>query len=195
MATGGVEFDMLIRDLRCDLLAFDGKNVTVLSEIAARYDGNLGYLDHLLATADDAEGHISDGATWLIKAYLDAGGELSKPQCEILISKLGKLETWASQLHVCQLVKHLRPNGQQAETIVRWLTPILSHDRPFLRAWSLDALCHMSAQHSAYADRAMDALNAAMEDPAASVRARARNLRKSHPALCKSTSVEVSTRP
>ncbi|MEM9440715.1 MAG: hypothetical protein AAGA73_09750 [Pseudomonadota bacterium] len=186
---------MLIRDLRSDLLAFDGKNVTVLSKIAVRYGDRLDYVDGLLATADDPEGHRSDGATWLIKAYLDAGGELTKPQFEMLVSKLGALKTWASQLHVCQLVRHLRPNEQQANTIVRWLIPILAHDRPFLRAWSLDALCHASAQHSAYADRAMESLNAAMEDPAASVRARARNLRKSHPALCKSTSDEVNTRP
>jgi hypothetical protein len=110
---------------------------------------------------------------------LEAGRELSKLQCRTLISKLETVESWAAQLHLCQVIRHLSPNAQGAEEIVRWLLPLLAHDRPFVRAWSLDALCHVSALYSVYASRAEEALNSATRDAAASVRARARNL-KSH---------------
>ncbi len=180
MATGGTDLETTISDLRRDLLAFDGRNLTALGEIAARHEGNLGYLDGLVALADGTNGQVSDGATWLVKAYLEAGGELTKPQCGMLISKLETVENWVSKLHLCQVVRYLSPNVQEAEEIVRWLLPLLSHDRPFLRAWSLDALCHVSALNSAYANRAVEALNSAIRDPAASVRARAKNLRTSY---------------
>ena len=170
----------MISDLRHDLLAFDGRNLTVLGEIAARYEGNIGYLDDLVGLADGTDGRVSDGATWLIKAYLEASGELTKLQGRMLISKLETVESWTSQLHLCQMARYLNPNTQEAEEIVRWLLPLLSLGRPFLRAWSLDALCHVSALHSAYANKAEEALDAATRDPAASVRARAKNLRVSY---------------
>ena len=166
-----------ISDLRRDLLAFDGRNLTILGEIAARHEGNPGYLDGLVALADGTNGRISDGATWLVKAYLEAGGQLTKLQCRMLISKLETADNWVAKLHLCQMVRYLSPNAQEAEAIVRWLLPLLSHDRPFLRAWSLDALCHVAALHSAYANKAEDVLNSATQDAAASVRARAKNLR------------------
>lgn len=166
-----------ISDLRLDLLAFDGRNLTALKEIAARHDGDLGYVDGLVALADITDRQVSHGATWLVKAYLEEGGEVTKSQSRMLISKLETVENWASQLHLCQVVRYLRPSAQEAEAIVRWLWPLLSHDRPFLRAWSLDALCHIAADYFAYADRAEEALNSASGDPAASVRARAKNLR------------------
>lgn len=179
MATGGADLETTISDLRRDLLAFDGRNLTVLGEIAAHHEGDIGYLDGLVALADATDGRVFDGATWLLKAYLEAGGELTKLQCRMLISKLETVENWTTQLHLCQVVRYLSPNRQEAQEIVRWLLPLLSHDRPFLRAWSLDALYHVSARYSAYANRAEEALNSATRDPAASVRARAKNLRTS----------------
>ena len=166
-----------ISDLRRDLLAFDGRDLTALGEIAARHEGHLGYVDGLAALANVGDGHVSHGATWLLKAYLEAGGDVTQSHCRMLISKLDTVRNWASQLHLCQVIRYLRPNAQEAENIVRRLSPRLSRDRPFLGAWSLDALCHIAADHTAYADRAENALSSATRDPAASVRARAKNLR------------------
>ena len=166
-----------ISDLRRDLLAFDGRNLTALGDIAARHEGDLGYVDGLVALADVSDGQVSQGATWLLKTFLEAGGDVTQSQSRMLISKLDTVANWASQLHLCQLIRYLRPNVQEAKDIVRWLSPLLSHDRPFLRAWSLDALCHIAVDHTAYANRAEKALSSATRDPAASVRARAKNLR------------------
>ena len=166
--------------LRHDLLVFDGRDTTALGEIAARYEVDLGYLDGLVALADDADDQISGGATWLIKAFLEAEGKMTKPQSRMLISKLDGVKNWASQLHLCQVVRYLSPSREGAKEIVRWLSPLLSHDRPFLRAWSLDALYHMSAHHPIFASKAEEALKSATRDQAASVRARAKNLRSPH---------------
>ena len=177
MTTGGAKLETTISDLRRELLAFDGRNLAALREIAARHEGSPEYVDGLVALADGSDSRVSDGATWLVKAYLETGRELTKLQCRMLISKLKTVENWAAQLHLCQVVRYLSPNAQEADEIVRWLLPLLAHDRPFLRAWSLDALCHVSAFYSAYANRSEEALHSAAQDAAASVRARAKNLR------------------
>jgi hypothetical protein len=64
--------------LKRDLLAFDGQNLTALGGIAARHEVNLGYVDGLVAFADISDGQVSQGATWLLKAYLEAGGNVTR---------------------------------------------------------------------------------------------------------------------
>ena len=182
----------VISSLRRDLSAFEGRNLTVLGEIAVRYQGCTDYLDGLVTLADDADGKVSSGSTWLLKAHLEAGGDLTRKQSGRLISCFANVDDWTSTLHLCQSVRYLVPNSQEAEHIVRSLRPLLAHDRPFLRAWSLDALCHVSSLHSAFADMAKDALDAAARDPAASVRARARNL-TSRPSSSRSATTRTGT--
>ena len=59
-----------------------------------------------------------------------------------------------------------------------WFETLLKNDRPFLRAWSMDALQKLAQQDAELAQRADTALAAAEHDPAASVRVRARRWRK-----------------
>ena len=162
--------------LRTRLAEFDGKAVSILSEAAVGLGDDAGYLDALIAlTADDAP-QISVGATWLLKQHLDDGGRLSRPQCRTLVTQCAKLAEWTAVLHMCQSIRYLEVEDADAHGVADWLTPLLAHRRPFLRAWSLDALCHLAQTHRGLGVKARKARENAADDPAASVRARARNL-------------------
>ena len=167
-----------MKRLRDALGNFDGKAVSILSEIRAGFGHRKTFVAELLSFAADDEGAVSDGATWLIKNLLDEGTRLTPSQTEDLIGRLDAITTWQAQLHICQSVGHLDVPTRQTGAFADWLTPLLRSDRPFLRAWSMDALQHLAARNADLKTRAATALNAAEKDSKASVRARARRWRK-----------------
>lgn len=160
------------------LRSFDGKATTILTEIRATFADDDTLLSELIPLMADAETQVSDGATWLIKDLLDDGVRLTPSQTEDVVSHLSAAASWQAQLHLCQSIQHLEIPKHLTTVFADWLMPLLQSDRPFLRAWSMDALQHIASQNTSLAGDAETALNAAEQDPAASVRARARNWRK-----------------
>ena len=158
--------------------AFDGKTTSTLSEIRAAFAGRPAVLSDLVRLAGHEEPQVSNGATWLIKDLLDDGARLSPSQTEALVGHLDAVSSWQAQLHLCQSARHLETPLHLTGIYADWLTSLLTSDRPFLRAWSMDALQHLSLRNAELAGRAAAALDAAERDPAASVRARARGWRK-----------------
>ena len=159
------------------LARFDGKTTAVLSEIRAAHRDRPAFLTALIRLAAHEDSPISDGATWLIKDLLDDGVRLTQAQTEDLVGQLPAVTSWSAQLHLCQCVRHLDPPAAQESVWADWLSGLLISERPFLRAWSMDGLQHLAARDSRLEARAAAALEAAENDPAASVRARARQWR------------------
>ncbi len=158
------------------LQAFDGRAVSILGEVEADYRDEAEYLDAMIALAAHDQEVVSSGATWLIKAALERGTALSAAQSEALWDEIPAIRYWQAQLHICQSAAYLTFSADGAATMDRWLTPLLHHDRPFLRAWSVDARCRIAVQHPEYGHAAREAARAAANDSAASVRARVRQL-------------------
>jgi len=167
-----------MKQLLEDLRAYDGKAITILGEIEARYGSTDSYAADLVGLAAHDVATVSDGATWLLKAHLEGGGRLSAAATRRLFENLDKITAWQAQLHLCQMMEHVDVSVAQAAAVVAWLTPLQQHKRPFLRAWSMSALQHVAAQHPKFAEEAAAALALAEADNAASVRARARNARQ-----------------
>ena len=168
----------VIERLCARLADYDGRATTVLGEAEAKLSDETGYCEALIALAAEPFGHVSDGATWLLKSALEFGRTLSGKQIDALCGRLPKVDGWAAQLHLCQSVRFLTLSRRNANDLSEWLEPLRSHPRPFLRAWSLDALAHLADQHCDHLAGFRQALAEAESDEAASVRARARNLRK-----------------
>ena len=166
-----------LEELRDHISAFDGRATTILGEAEARYRGRPDYLESLVALAGDETEAVSSGATWLIKAYLEAGGVLGRRETSLLMANLKSITAWDAQLHLCQIAQYLTFSAKDANRFATWLESLLTHKRPFLRAWSVDALCRIALQHERYREKAQDALEAASKDEAASVAARIRKLR------------------
>ena len=160
------------------LARYDGKATGVLAEIRVTFGSQETFLSELVGLAAHEEAAISDGATWLIKAQLDDGARLTSSETEALLYHLYAITPWKAQLHICQSVRHLDVPMHFVTNCADWFETLLKNDRPFLRAWSMDALQKLAQQDAELAQRADTALAAAEHDPAASVRARARRWRK-----------------
>jgi len=164
--------DALVARLRERLTAYDGRSPTIPSEAAAQCRDAPGFLATVVQLVADDDRMVSEAATWTLKAELEAGAKLDRALTDDLIARLYKLEAWQAKLHICQAVSHLDVPKTARETLRSWLTPLLDAERPFLRAWALDGLCHLpDTPVSALLDRMAG-------DPSASVRARVKNLRR-----------------
>ncbi len=163
--------------LEAGLQEFDGKAVSVLSELRGACGATPDYLDDVIALSADDRPLIARGATWMLKAELEEGAELSPEQTGHLVKMLGSIIEWQAVLHLCQSIEGLKLNEAQAVTFASWAAGYADHQRPFLRAWSLHARTVLGRRFEALWPEADLALTRAETDPAASVRARVRQLR------------------
>jgi hypothetical protein len=174
-------------DLRQSLLqalsSFTGSETTILGEAEAAYAEQPGYLDCLLTLIPSPEEALSAGATRLLKSAFEKGHTLDARQLAGLIIALPAIRAWQAKLHICQSVQYLALTPDLATALADWAEPLLSHKRPFLRAWSLSAYVTAAQAESGLADKARAHLGNADMDDAASVKARARALRKLYPSL------------
>ena len=164
--------------LRDRLAAFDRKSPSVITEAAAAHGSGKAYFDELVVLSADGTDAVSSGATWLIKHHAENGQALTPDQCVKLSGQLTRLMAWDARLHICQSARLLPYPNNVADRLLAFARPLLASRRPFLRAWSLDLLCHLAERDHGISAEADTALAHAEKDPAASVRARARNLRK-----------------
>jgi len=164
------------RNLPNALSRFDGKAITLLGQIEAEFGNDPEYLAALIDLLPSDQAHLENGATWLIKDRLERGDKLSQTRTDQLAAMAPTLTDWQAQLHLAQLARHLHPSPAPARVLALEMIELLDHERPFLRAWSLDALVHLAAIYPDFEARAETAKSAALEDEAASVRARARSL-------------------
>ncbi len=165
------------------LHAFDGKSLEPLKRCLAEDGLAAEDMARLIeACAAPSEKHRV-GATWLLKAYLEQGGSLAAAQVAAFAATLAGLGHWEARLHACQLIRHLDVAAADVDAVTGFLDGEVAAQKPFLRAWACDALVHLSDRHTGLRAAAGAVLAAAEADPAASVRARARQLRTERPAL------------
>jgi hypothetical protein len=156
---------------------YDGRSVEVLERIrdgGAPADDDI---DELIGLASGPGEKLAAGATWLLRAWIEAGQiTLSPSQWEDLVDGLsGVSDPWA-RLHIAQTVRSVRVPSGHVATLAGVLSEWRQGDRPFLRAWATDALVVLARDHDEVRDLAVDALRMARADAAPSVRARARRL-------------------
>ena len=164
-------------DLLQALRAFDGKAISILSEARARFGGSGDFLGELAALIGSQERSVSDGATWLIKNCAESGVVPGPPEVAAIVARLDAVTTWQAALHLCQAAEFLPFTPDQARRFAEWAAQFCEHERPFLRAWSMNALQHAARRAPDLAPLAQTALERAENDGSASVRARARKAR------------------
>ena len=159
------------------LLAFDGKATSSLLEARSRFGTNADFLGQLAALVGSQEGSVSDGATWLIKKCAESGVVPGPPEMAAIVARPDAVPTWQAALHLCQTAEFFTFTSDQARRFAEWSAQFLDHERPFVRAWSMNALQHAARQAPDLAPLAETALVRAENDDSASVRARARKVR------------------
>ena len=138
--------------------AWDGKHTDQLRDLATQLTKD----DHpsLLRACHSQHDQTARAASWVLKALYEAGNDIPFPA-----DVLSHNPHWETALHLLQSVQHVA-----VEFPPQIVAPYLKHKRPMVRAWALDAYVRLGAEDAA------QVLQNAHDDPAASVRARARNL-------------------
>ncbi len=173
MTSPGTELAQAILD---DLQDYDGRSVAILGEVSHRHRAIPHYHDALFEVIEHGQPVDQDAATWLLKDSIEKDRDFDTEVSKRLAGSTHLLRNWAAKLHVCQLIRYLTFESEQARALAVWVQPLLGHKRPFVRAWALDAIVHLASFDRGLLETARKALEGAGGDDAASVRARARNL-------------------
>lgn len=165
-------------DLREALLGFDGRAISYLSETRVRYEDDANFIPELVALSADLTAHIATGATWLIKDHLDNDGLLAPHLIGPWLRSLTASLPWAATLHILQSVRNLDLGTVNDPVIFDAFRRLIEHEKPFVRAWAADAFWRAASTFDELRPEAEVVLERAANDPAASVRARARQIAK-----------------
>lgn len=161
--------------IRSELARFDGRSVSVLEGILRDHDPpGTALIDAVLDAMRDDETLVQAGASWLLRETLARGCVLDDAQLDRLAGALEHTHDGFGRLHLCQALRHLRVPERHAEPFAVFLRECFSSGNTFLRAWAPDGLFRLAEQHERFLGEATAAVEAALSDPAASVRARAR---------------------
>lgn len=160
------------------ILEFDGKTTGSL-EIACQSAGqDFSGFGRLLELAGGKDIRLQIAATWTIRKLLELGAVLTAKDLKRFSKTAAAQRAWESQLHMAQCIQFLGDGDLDTGTLAQTLQPWCDAERPFLRAWALDGLCRLALRDPDLKPRALELLAKGAEDPAASVRARVRNLRE-----------------
>lgn len=168
-----------LRDrLASALLEYDGKTTTTLEVSLAELEQAPQAADVLLELMVSGEPVRERGASWLLKALLEGGVVLDRKRVAMLARSLEQLEDDWAALHVCQLIRFLEIPARNADQFSRFLERFVTSEHKFLRAWSIDGYWRLASSREIYLPRALELIARGANDPAASVKARVRDLRR-----------------
>lgn len=154
-------------DLSETLARFDGKHVDELRAASEGLDAS-----ELAALPKFCRGEHAVAATWMVKLLIEANRvNLLAEAMECLHADM----PWEAQLHLLQCVQHAPDVAITKVSVIRQL---MDHPKTLLRVWALDALVRIWTVEPALAVEAPKLVENALNDKAASVRARARQLAK-----------------
>ncbi|MCR9245036.1 MAG: hypothetical protein NXI31_08380 [bacterium] len=163
-------------ELRSALAAYDGKHTDLLESLRDRVEPRAAVLRQCVDLATDPDARLAAGATWLLRAWVEAGRQPSPGVMARLARALPAVQEHWARLHLCQTVRSLRVPRAHAAAFAAFLGECRLAKKPFLRAWAIDGLHRLALDHPAHEPAARAALEAGLADPAASVRARVRRI-------------------
>jgi len=158
------------------LAEYDGTHKEPLEAILRTWEPTPALLGELVGLSAAEDANIAAGGTWLLRAWVERGVSLDPEHVSELAGQLAQITAPWARLHLCQTVRSLHIGAEDARLFGTFLEVCRSSERPFLRAWATDGLHHLSLLHPDHEPVARAALEAALTDPAASVRARARRI-------------------
>lgn len=124
------------------------------------------------------EPKLERGASWLLKQHLEAGGVLAAADVKRVFQSLPDLIEWETQLHLLQSLPYLTIGKRDVKQVEVFLRRCLASENKFVRAWAYNGFYELSLQHPQFQAEADQLLEQALEDEAASVKARVRNILK-----------------
>ncbi|MCP5089139.1 MAG: hypothetical protein GY952_20350 [Rhodobacteraceae bacterium] len=155
---------------------FDGKTTTELKEalpLAAEPDQAV----TLMHACWSEEPRLAVAATWVVKALVEEG-KGAHLDLAALFAVLESADHWEVQLHLLQVVQYAPEAAVDQVAAVRRL---LGAKKTLIRVWALDAFVRIARVRGELRDEARAMVSAGLNDKAASMRARCRNLQGMDP--------------
>lgn len=158
------------------LLSWDGKSADDITAIYLQYHDLPAFSSEIISCISNPD--LEKGATWLIKHYLESGGELKPQEIKTIYKHLLKLEHWEAKLHILQSIPKMPIAKAEKSMVERFLRQCLMSDNKFIRAWAYNGFYELSEQYIEYRQETRSFFTMALRDEAASVKARIRNILK-----------------
>ena len=158
------------------LAQWDGKSKEHISRIYMEHHQQDYFLDSLFHLLEDAP--YQEGASWLLKTWLEDLNTLSERQVTRLIQMLLKFTLWPSVLHSLQCLPWVAIPSSVKARLFEFLRDSLASENKFIKAWSYGGLCELAAQYPEYQAEVKTAIELALKSESASVTARIRRYQK-----------------
>ena len=159
-----------------EIAAWDGKSAVDIKSIYDVFSSETNFADSIIALSFTQA--CEKGATWLLKAWLEAGNVLDQAQVAKIYGSLDQLEHWEAKLHVLQSIPFMSIAEADSSNLYNFLKLSLTDQNKFVRAWSYNGFYELSMQHSIYLNETKQYIEMAMRDETPSVKARIRNIMK-----------------
>jgi len=163
-------------NLQQEIANWDEKLVEDLEAIYERHSTETGLGAELVPLLKDPS--VQQGASWILKRHLEQGCVLKAAELRSFFQTLPVLEDWQTKLHLLQSLPFLTIEKQRLKYLEPFLRACLDEKNKFVRAWAYNGFYELALQHPKYQTEVDQLLEQAMQDEAASVKARVRNIRK-----------------
>ena len=168
-------------NLRQRLASGPRRGLGCAAEVAREALDNPDVLAALVAALDDRRTTVVARAANALKQVQAAGKRALDPFAERLLRKALDCEPVEARWNLAIVIGGLRLRGPERAVAVDLLLEASASASAFLRVFALQALADLSQADPALRDRVQLLVRRALEDPAASVRARARKLSAGFP--------------
>ncbi|MEP3277581.1 MAG: hypothetical protein ABJN26_19270 [Stappiaceae bacterium] len=165
-----------MNDLKQQLLVLDGTSTAFLKQLSFRFGSEDAFATKLVSFL--TEPALQNGASWLLKDYLERDGTLDRATDGAFMQQLATLKHWSAQLHALQCVPYLEIAAADKHLLESFLKKCISSENKFVRAWAYNGFYALSCQHAEYQDMVRPMLQKGLESEAASVKARIRAIMK-----------------
>ena len=162
-----------------NLLANGKRNQTDdLEEYVAHAIENNRLVAEIVALSKHNKANIAARAIWIVRKLSETSAELLSKYKPILLNDLTQSPFWEVKAELCHIIPRLKLDFEEIKEAIAFFKNNLDDESKIVKAWSLDALYELSKIEAKIGPEVLKLLNIALEDEAASVRARARNILK-----------------
>ena len=159
-----------------ELTQWDGKSNEVVTKIYEQYKSSQNFAQELIDLCSNAK--TVKGATWLIKHHFESEGQFTQIQQNQFLKLLIQFEHWESILHSLQILPYITISQSHKSKLEKFIHSNLTHKNTFVRAWSYNGDYVLANQYPEFMDNACTFFKLALNDEAASVKARIRQIVK-----------------